>query len=170
MISPDFEPTIRENCGLFGLSRARRLAEQLQPIVGSQIELHFACMLASWIEGIDASYVIIFSEEEATAAGDFYIWPQRQIGKYRVDFVVGRAAGRALIVECDGREFHHATRAQIERDRARDSELSAAGWKVFRYPGTQIHKDPWGAAAEVIDAVDTEYFRSWYAANMRFIK
>lgn len=169
-ISVDFEQTISENCGAFGLAKARRLALLLENSVGSPIELHFVCALTSYIDGIDGTYIIAMTEEEAGQAKDFYIWPQKQIGKHRVDFLVGRVGASAVIVECDGRDFHHATREQIERDRDRDADLSREGWRVLRFPGTQIHNDPWKVIHDVAIAVDEAGWRAWWTANAQFIR
>ncbi len=89
--------------------------------------------------------------EFARFPSHFYIRPQHQIGKHRVDFLCGKSEISAeAIVELDGRDFHHATREQIERDRVRDKELKALGYRVFRFPGTQIHNDPINCAGDVI--------------------
>lgn len=168
MISPEFEETIKENVALFGLIRARRLAASIEGIVGSPIELHFACVLASMIEGMESTFSIVSSQAEADEVSSFYIWPQCQIGRHRVDFVIGRKTAGRVIVECDGRDFHHVTRDQIERDRARDADLQAAGWKVMRFPGTQIHNDPWRVATEVVVEIDRPFYVSWWQPRMRF--
>jgi very-short-patch-repair endonuclease len=47
---------------------------------------------------------------------------------YEVDFL-WRA--QRLVVETDGRAAH-GTHAAFERDRARDADLTAAGWRVVR--------------------------------------
>jgi hypothetical protein len=46
-----------------------------------------------------------------------------------------------LIVECDGFATH-GTRTAFERDRARDRELVAAGWRVIRLTWRQLADDP----------------------------
>jgi very-short-patch-repair endonuclease len=46
-----------------------------------------------------------------------------------------------LIVEVDGYAFHH-TRAAFERDRARDAELQACGYRVIRITWRQIEAGP----------------------------
>ena len=81
----------------------------------------------------------------------FFIAPQFQIGRHRVDFLVGGPNKDSMaVVECDGREFHYVKREQIERDRKRDSELEGIGLKVFRFPGAQISSDPFECAFSVI--------------------
>lgn len=73
---------------------------------------------------------------------------------HRVDFEL-ISDGRdqvAVVVECDGRDFHHASWEQIKRDRERDRQIEKVfKCKVFRFPGTEIFNDPVGCATTVID-------------------
>jgi hypothetical protein len=55
-----------------------------------------------------------------------------------------------VIVECDGFEYH-SEKASFDRDRVRDRALTAAGFQVLRYSGTEIHSDPIGTAADLAD-------------------
>jgi len=80
---------------------------------------------------------------------DFDIWEQYEIEDFRVDFLIGFGE-RHVIVECDGKDFHHAKREQIDRDRERDAKLHSLGYKVVRFPGTQIYNDPMHCAADVL--------------------
>jgi very-short-patch-repair endonuclease len=53
-----------------------------------------------------------------------------KIEGFEVDF---RFVGTPVLVECDGWEFHVASRQTWERDHERDSELLAAGYHVVRF-------------------------------------
>jgi hypothetical protein len=64
---------------------------------------------------------------------------------YRVDFCWPE---QRLIVETDGYE-HHATRAAFERDRAKDAQLTARGWRVLRFTDAQVRLDA-ASCAEVV--------------------
>ena len=57
-----------------------------------------------------------------------------RIGDKEVDFVW---RDRRLVVEVDGFAFHR-TRHAFERDRARDAQLTARGWRVVRFTYRQI--------------------------------
>ena len=48
---------------------------------------------------------------------------------YEVDFLV---IGTNVVIECDGFDFHGRNHEQFERDRRRDAELTAAGYRVIR--------------------------------------
>lgn len=86
------------------------------------------------------------------------IQPQRNVGKYRVDLAIRVSVdGRVMLlaVECDGHDFHHATKAQVERDKKRDRFLAAEGYKVLRFPGSVIYRDVESCANEVVDIVQS---------------
>ncbi len=60
------------------------------------------------------------------------------IGRYKVDFLW---RDHKLIVETDGAESHR-TRKAFEADRARDAELTTAGYRVLRFTWRQLTRDP----------------------------
>jgi very-short-patch-repair endonuclease len=66
---------------------------------------------------------------------------------YTADFVWRE---QRLIVETDGWEAH-GTRAAFERDRRRDADLLAAGWRVLRISYARLEREP-GWVAERIAA------------------
>ncbi len=67
--------------------------------------------------------------------GDFVFHPV--ICGYEVDF----SYPDGLVVEADGFEFHR-DRDAFERDRRRDADLVAAGWRVMRITWRQFRDDP----------------------------
>lgn len=82
-------------------------------------------------------------------------------GKYRADFLLVAkyeySEKRSLIViECDGHDFHERTKEQAARDRQRDRDMTAAGYKVFRFTGSEIWRDAGGCAAEVASFLTNE--------------
>lgn len=165
-----FDDDWQHGAGAFPVMRAKALAKRLESVCGSPIEIFFACTLATCIQEMGGEYAVVSSEDEKIGAVDFYIWPQRQIGRHRVDFLVGcKSEGKEAIIECDGREFHHATRAQIERDRLRDSELANDGHRVLRYPGQQIMGDCWTVAVDCLDNIapdfQTRVMRFWMSVK-----
>lgn len=60
------------------------------------------------------------------------LYPQYPVLKYFVDF--GNPI-RKVALELDGKKFHNT-----ERDKIRDQELRAAGWKVYRITGTEMNR------------------------------
>jgi very-short-patch-repair endonuclease len=66
-----------------------------------------------------------------------------------VDFL-WRDAG--LVVEVDGYVFH-SSRASFERDRRRDAELQAQGFRVLRVTWRQIVEEPHAVVARIAQAL-----------------
>lgn len=84
------------------------------------------------------------------------LYPQQPVLDYRVDFllVVKLSASEDLVrvvIECDGHNFHERTKEQAARDRQRDRAMTAAGYRVFRFTGSEIYRDPFKCASEVQD-------------------
>lgn len=61
------------------------------------------------------------------------LYPQYPVLKYFVDF--GNPVKRVAL-ELDGKHFHNT-----DRDRIRDRELRAAGWKVYRVTGKDMYRN-----------------------------
>lgn len=81
------------------------------------------------------------------------IYPQIPIGPYRVDFLLRYETCDhldALIVECDGHDYHERTKLQAKKDRARDRWLAAQGHSFFRFTGSEIYKDANSCAEETL--------------------
>jgi very-short-patch-repair endonuclease len=86
------------------------------------------------------------------------IEPQAQIDDYRVDFLLamclrtgtGPPRRLAMVVECDGHDWHERTREQARRDRARDRTLQAHDLPIYRYTGSDVWRDVFAAAREVV--------------------
>ena len=63
--------------------------------------------------------------------------PQKEIGKYRVDFFFPEAN---LVVEADGKEYHSKPE-QREKDEQRQMEIIKKGYSLLRFTGSQIYTD-----------------------------
>jgi very-short-patch-repair endonuclease len=77
--------------------------------------------------------------------------PRPQVNRYdngrEVDF---RWPAQRLIIEVDGWQFHRSRRAFVT-DRARDRAALATGWRVARFPATELERAPGAVAAELRD-------------------
>lgn len=84
---------------------------------------------------------------------DFWIERQVILLDWPVDFVIWIASmpDKKLVVECDGHEFHERTKEQAKRDRERDRRLQKAGYRVFRFTGSEIWRNAHKCAHEAID-------------------
>jgi very-short-patch-repair endonuclease len=72
-----------------------------------------------------------------------------RVNGHLVDFV-WRASG--LVVEVDGYRFH-SSRVAFERDRRRDAELNAAGFRVIRITWRQLVEEPTAVVARLAQAL-----------------
>jgi hypothetical protein len=67
-----------------------------------------------------------------------------------------------IIVECDGFAFHNSKNS-FENDRARDRQLQLHGYRVIRFPGSEINRDPSKVSSELFDlleALDQDHRKS----------
>ncbi len=74
----------------------------------------------------------------AFPAGKVTVEPQFVWRKYRIDWAILDGGAPILFIECDGRDYHSSEDAR-RRDAARDDECWAAGIRVVRFTGSQIH-------------------------------
>jgi very-short-patch-repair endonuclease len=83
------------------------------------------------------------------------ILPQQPIPEtqYVADFVIYHDRIK-FVVECDGHDFHERTPKQAEHDKKRDRALTALGYRVLRFTGREIWRDPVKCASEVIEQVE----------------
>ncbi len=75
-----------------------------------------------------------------------FVFAQQPIPPYRADFMLlgispREAEPRFVIVECDGSDYHSG-REQMRRDAHRQSCLEATGFKVIRFDGGMIYREP----------------------------
>jgi len=100
---------------------------------------------------------------------------QVPIGGYRVDFLLYGISAHsddrsnwlrvALIVECDGHDFHEKTKAQAKRDKKRDRDLVARGFTVMRFTGSEIWRDPRACIREAISFIrerQSDHQLNWF--------
>jgi very-short-patch-repair endonuclease len=82
------------------------------------------------------------------AAGIGFSTQKRLVGRYVVDIKVHQAP---VVIEADGFRHRIGTQAQ-ERDAARDAAHEAAGYRVFRFTGSEINTDAVKCIQTVINA------------------
>lgn len=81
--------------------------------------------------------------------------------RYRADFLICPAGSEGytdrpnLVIECDGHDFHEKTKAQVQRDKKRDRDLQISGYRIMRFSGSEIFKNPGKCAREVKDFLQT---------------
>jgi len=86
-----------------------------------------------------------------------HVRPQVSIAGYRVDILIevkddGKEVAR-IGVECDGHQYHDASREAAARDKARDRALTSAGIRIMRFTGSEIHRNAVSCANDVLDVI-----------------
>ncbi|MBD9540128.1 DUF559 domain-containing protein [Ensifer sp. ENS04] len=158
---PNFLPSI----SYLADRRAVQLEGWFAKLCQSPIEVKFAVSFVLTASIIARPTRIVGLDEELpTERGvwDFFIAPQRSIGKYRADFIIGNLFRKMplLVVECDGHDFHERTKEQAAADRHRDRQMIKDGYTVFRFTGSELHHYPVESAFEVIQMIDPPGGRS----------
>jgi len=82
------------------------------------------------------------------AAGIGFTTQKRLVGRYVVDISIHQAP---VVIEADGARHHAGTKAQ-ERDTLRDAAHEAAGYRMFRFSGSEINADAVKCIQKLIDA------------------
>lgn len=93
-----------------------------------------------------------FSKDERD--GDIVIVPQLKVDRYKIDFAIAVAGSDSIVcVELDGHAFHDRDERQRRYEKTRDRALTAKGYKVFHFTGSEVNANPLTAAAEVFKVV-----------------
>lgn len=87
------------------------------------------------------------------------IIPQFKIKNYKVDFLVhygshitqgNQKDKKEIVVECDSKQFHDRTNEERRLEKQRERIIVANGYKIFRFTGSEIVKNPLKVASEII--------------------
>jgi len=115
------------------------------------------------INGFPENYC--FTYNDTTEKVGTIIFPQFQIEKYRVDFLIyhtdpemvrNGSKGNKVVVELDGHDFHDKNEKQRRYEKKRDRFLQNLGLKVFHYTGAEVVSNPFVPASEVLGCVTGE--------------
>jgi hypothetical protein len=92
--------------------------------------------------------------DSALPADKLLLVPQFAWSYYRSDWAIYNPATKsALLVECDGKDFHSSTQ-QRAHDAKKDADALLRGYLTMRFTGSQIHRDADGCAQKIYDAVN----------------
>lgn len=58
-----------------------------------------------------------------------------------------------IAIECDGHDYHERTKEQAASDRSRDRALTADGWRVARFTGSELFGNVAGCVDELLRIV-----------------
>lgn len=78
-----------------------------------------------------------------------HLRPQYRVGPYRADFALPE---HKTLIELDGHDYHK-TKEQRTSDAKRDRYLEKEGWRVIRFTGSEVWRDPVACAYSVRDII-----------------
>jgi very-short-patch-repair endonuclease len=89
-----------------------------------------------------------------------HLYSQFKVSKYKVDFLLENVSVGSVsktfapvIVELDGHDFHDKDKAQRAYEKARDRHLVKNGYRVLHFTGSEVVKDPYKVAHEVLELI-----------------
>lgn len=90
----------------------------------------------------------MYSGDSDERYGEVSLYRGAPILSYRADlFLICERS--ALVIECDGHDFHDRTKQQAAYDRARDRDLLKLDIATARFTGSEIHHEPERCASDV---------------------
>lgn len=107
-------------------------------ITDSPIEAMFGARLSLHLRKLCGECDLSFGVKDGPA--DILLAPQYPIGRFRYDFALLVRGQPAIVIECDGKQFH-STNAQIANDDLKNQFALDAGITVLRFTGSEIHRD-----------------------------
>lgn len=92
-----------------------------------------------------------YQTKEPISGYGIFVTPQYKIDKYYVDFLISnRDDKNSIVIELDGHNFHDKDKNQRAYEKGRDRYLIKSGYKVLHYTGSEVIKDPYKIAHEVL--------------------
>lgn len=124
-----------------GIVALARLAMDVAKFTESPIETILGVSLIARLTQVygDRAHWCSASAAHMVPPGHVAIVAQLPWKNYRADWAILIDGQPAVVVECDGREFHSSAE-QISRDTSRDFAMLDAGIEVFRFSGSEIHR------------------------------
>lgn len=87
---------------------------------------------------------------------NIFLFINPTIGKYRPDIVFSNLEGKKIIFELDSYQYHN-TKNKLTEDKIRERNLHKDGYKIYRFSGTEIYKNPTKVAQEALEIIKQEY-------------
>lgn len=137
---------IGEQLGIPGVAKCHPWGTAVSPME----ELFFEALLASGVfhEAPATSDMLVATGPLGVVLRQLPVTAGKH--RYRIDFAIVAHEGPPwLACEVDGFAFH-SSKDQIVYDRQRERALTAAGWTVLRFTGTEVSRDAGACVAEVL--------------------
>lgn len=146
----DFGPKFVEFAAHYPAIKAYKYAASISPFCESPIEVVMGAAILLHFEEIGHPIPWFSNDDDTAHIAEPHLIIQKTINNYRVDFLLcAPERNTYLIVECDGKDFHHKNHAQIKADRDRDRALEKDGFEIMRVPGTQIYNESISVAIDI---------------------
>jgi very-short-patch-repair endonuclease len=132
-------------------------AQLTLPTLGSESPLEAMLLDAFFASGLFERLVV--PSDVVVGSGPFGLLLQQVTipsieKRYRLDFAIMNAAeGLYVAVEVDGHQWHESTPYQVQSDKSRDRKLTAAGWQVLRFTGSEVYRDAAACVREVRELI-----------------
>lgn len=148
----DFKPISIGAAAGDALERVR-LILNLSPSTDSPIEAQLGACIIRFFERSGVPLKLCKAINVKNAPHGLLLVPQFAWSIYRSDWAIldARRHG-ALLVECDGKEFHSSD-AQRAHDAKKDQAALDYGFLTLRFTGSRIFRDAEGCAQKIYDAV-----------------
>lgn len=76
---------------------------------------------------------------------------ETEAGRFAVDFVVRSTSREPVAIEIDGHDFHEKTKEQVASDKRRERAIVKKGFKLLRFTGSEITRNPRACVADVVE-------------------
>jgi hypothetical protein len=148
----DFRPVTIGEAATSALDRVR-LILNLSPATDSPIEAQLGACIIMFFERAGVPLHLCKAIDVRNAPDGLLLVPQFAWSIYRSDWAILSARRHgALLVECDGRDFH-SSEAQKAHDAKKDQAALDYGFLTLRFTGSRIFRDAEGCAQKIYDAV-----------------
>jgi very-short-patch-repair endonuclease len=155
---------ISESALYLGNEMARRHRDGIRFAVAY---MNRARPMESPLEAIFYGWFSAIAELENQEIYTFPLIPQARVElgekSYRFDFQVlfgpqafsdlamlRRIEAPKVAIELDGHDFHERTKEQVAYRNERDRDVTAAGWTILHFSGSELYKDPLKCASDVL--------------------
>lgn len=130
-----------------------RLIMNVSPDCDSPIEAWLGAAIVTFFERAGARLQLCKSFDIRSAPEGLLLVPQFAWSVYRSDWAILSARSHgALLIECDGRDFHSSP-SQKAHDAKKDEAALSYGFLTLRFTGLAIFRDADGCAQKIYDAV-----------------
>lgn len=148
----DFEPVQLVHATVAAIDRIRTIMD-IGGNCDSPIEAQIGAAVLMFFERAGQPLEICKTIKLGRAPDRLVLVPQFAWSFYRSDWaIVNPARTGALLIECDGKEFHSSA-DQLAHDAKKDAAAHDRGFLTMRFTGSQIFRDADSCAQKIFDAV-----------------